>query len=183
ATGATEVDLVGHSEGTAMPQYYLKRLGGADEVRRYVAITPLYDGSTGWGVDRLIHGLEALPFGIGDAFRDGFETACGACRDALHGSTFNAELYADGVTAVPGVEYTTILSNIDEIVTPWQSGLLDAPNATNHVLQDGCPQDRSEHLAAAVTPRAMGIMLNALDPEHAVEPPCVPTIYALGYLG
>ena len=182
ATGATEVDLVGHSEGTVMPQYYLKRLGGADRVKRYVAITPLYDGSTGWGVDRLINGLEALPHGVGQRFRDFFETACGACRDALHGSTFHQELYAEGVKAVPGVEYTTILSSIDEIVTPWQSGILDAPNATNHVLQDGCAQDRSEHLAAAVSPRAMGIMLNALDPDHAVEPPCVPTVYALGYL-
>ena len=182
-TGAAEVDLVGHSEGTVMPQYYLKRLGGADKVQRYVAITPLYDGSTGWGIDGFIHALEALPLGLGEVIRDLFETVCGACRDALAGSEFNRDLYADGVKAVPGVEYTTILSRHDEIVTPWQSGLLDAPNATNHVLQDGCEQDLSEHLAAAVTPRAMGIMLNALDPEHAVTPPCVPVAGPLGYLG
>ena len=181
ATGADEVDLVGHSEGTVMPQYYLKRLGGAEEVRNYVAITPLYDGSTGWGIDEVIDGLTSLPFGIGQAIEDFFEAACGACRDALHGSQFNAELYADGVVAVPGVEYTTILTRHDEIVTPWTSGLLDAPNARNVVLQDGCEEDLSEHLSAAFTPRAMDVVLNALDPGNAVPPICVPTLPAYGY--
>lgn len=182
ATGATEVDLVGHSEGTVMPQYYLKHLGGADKVNHYVAITPLYNGSTGWGIDEVIRGLESLPF-VGESFRNAFEAICGACRDALAGSDFGRDLYSDGVKAVSGVEYTTIISSLDEIVTPWQSGLLDAPNATNHILQEGCPEDNSEHLAAAVTPRAMAIMLNALDPANHQDPPCVPTVYALGYVG
>ena len=181
ATGADEVDLVGHSEGTVMPQYYLKRLGGAEKVRSYVAITPLYDGSTGWGIDEVIHGLTSLPLGIGQAFEEFFETACGACRDALHGSQFNAELYADGVVAVPGVQYTTIVTRYDEIVTPWTSGLLDAPNATNVVLQDGCEEDLSEHLSAAFTPRAMDVVLNALDAANAVPPICAPTVPAYGY--
>lgn len=181
ATGAAEVDLVGHSEGTVMPQYYLKRLGGAEKVNAYVAITPLYDGSTGWGIDEVVHWLTSLPLGIGDAFQNFIGDVCGACLDALHGSRFTAELYADGVIAVPGVTYTTILTRYDEIVTPWTSGYLDAPNATNVVLQDGCEEDLSEHLSAGFTPRAMDIVLNALDPADAVTPICVPTIPAYGF--
>ena len=46
ATGAAKVDLVGHSEGTFMPQYWLKFLGGAGKVNRYVAMTPPYQGTT-----------------------------------------------------------------------------------------------------------------------------------------
>lgn len=53
-TGAQQVDLVGHSEGTLMPQYYLQFLGGAAKVDDYVAVTPLCNGalarcpSTAW---------------------------------------------------------------------------------------------------------------------------------------
>jgi pimeloyl-ACP methyl ester carboxylesterase len=50
STGAAKVDLVGHSEGTVMPQYYLKFLGGAAKVNRYVALAPLYQGTTLYGL-------------------------------------------------------------------------------------------------------------------------------------
>ena len=69
-TGASKVDLVGHSEGTVMPQYYLKRLGGAAKVNRYVAIAPLYQGTTLYGLSAGINALETyLPSDGSDRVR------------------------------------------------------------------------------------------------------------------
>ena len=38
ATGARKVDLLGHSQGTLMPSYYLRFLGGAPHVKRYISL-------------------------------------------------------------------------------------------------------------------------------------------------
>ena len=46
ATGAAEVDLVGHSQGGMMPRYYLKFLGGAAEVHTLVGLSPSNHGTT-----------------------------------------------------------------------------------------------------------------------------------------
>lgn len=182
ATGAENVDLVGHSQGTMMPQYYLKRLGGAARVERFVALAPGYDGTTMHGIDGFLRQVEQWPLGLGDALADALDRGCPSCHQMLRGSEFFAELYADGVVAVPGVTYTTVMSRYDELVTPYTSGVLDAPGVTNVVVQDGCEADFAEHGAVAWTPRALGYVLNALDPAHASPPPCRPTVYGFGVL-
>src|SRR5688500_18804138 len=45
ATGARKVDLIGHSEGTVMPRWYLERRGGVKFVKRFIALTPLWRGT------------------------------------------------------------------------------------------------------------------------------------------
>lgn len=172
ATGAKKVDLVGHSEGTVMPQYYLKFRGGAAKVDKFVAMTPIYKGTTLLGLGTFISVLEKNFPQVGTPVSKLVATQCGSCEEFLAGSPFNRKLYADGVYAVPGVTYTTIMTKYDELVTPYTSGRLDAPNATNYVLQDGCGLDAAEHLAVAFDPRAARIMLNALDPAHRQPLPC-----------
>jgi triacylglycerol lipase len=172
ATGATEVDLVGHSEGTVMPQWWLKFLGGAAVTNHYVAITPIYQGTTLLGTDLLLKaGRNAAP-GALLAILGGLRLVCGSCDQFVRGSDFLQELYGDGVVAVPGVTYTTIMTRFDELVVPYTSGYLGSPAATNIVLQDVCPLDFSEHLAVAFDPVVMQMVLNALDPSTARAPKC-----------
>lgn len=171
ATGASQVDFVGHSEGTFMPQYYLKFLGGAAKVKRYVAYTPLYAGSQVGGLPSLIatlqsSGLSALGIALVSSF-------CGSCPQFLTGSPMQQKLAAGGAAA-PGVEYTTVMTKYDELVIPYTSGYL--PGAHNFVLQDVCPSDFSEHGGPAFDPNADQITLNALDPEHAKPIVCQPFI-------
>ena len=45
ATGASKVDLIGHSQGTTVSAYYAKFLGGDEKVSKIVSIAPLWDGS------------------------------------------------------------------------------------------------------------------------------------------
>jgi triacylglycerol esterase/lipase EstA (alpha/beta hydrolase family) len=168
ATGAEKVDLVGHSEGTFMPQYWLKFLGGATKVDKYVALAPLYDGTTLYGVSKV---RNDNPGGASARLADLVTTGCGSCPQFLAGSDMVRKL-KEGGDAAPGVTYTTVMSKYDELVRPYTSGIMDAPGATNIVLQEVCPTDPSEHAALAFDQAAMQIVLNALDPAHAKPVSC-----------
>jgi hypothetical protein len=175
STGAAQVDLVGHSEGTVMPQYWLWKLGGAPLVHEYVALTPLYEGTTFYGVANL------ESYDQGGTFATLASGFCGSCLEFIHGSPFLTDLYKDGVAA-PGVHYTPIMTTHDELVTPYTSGYLDSPQATNIVVQDICPLDLSEHGAMAFDPVVARLVQNALDPASAVAPTCGQTGVVLGPL-
>jgi triacylglycerol lipase len=161
-TGAAEVDLVGHSEGTFMPQYYLKFLGGAAKVKRYVAYTPLYAGTNVLGLAAIRDAGEKA--GLSEPIINLVSALCGSCTQFLAGSPMQKKL-AEGGAAAPGVDYTTVMTKYDELVVPWQSGYL--AGAHNYVLQELCPFDLSEHAAVAFDPVAAQIVYNALDPVHA----------------
>lgn len=180
ATGAAKVDLVGHSEGTVMPQYYLKRLDGARFVDKFVAMTPLYHGTTFGGVNTFITALRLyLPLAF-TPVSSAVDSLCAACQQVLAGSKFLNDLYADGVYAVRGVTYTTIMTKYDELVTPYTSGRLNAPNAKNIVVQDQCATDFSEHLTVAFDPIVGRNILNALDPAHTRPIKCTLVLPGIG---
>lgn len=171
ATGASKVDLVGHSEGTFMPEYWLKYLGGADYTNRYVAMTPLYDGTDVGGFAALRDA--GTPYGLSQPLVVLSAQFCGSCSEFLTGSPMVKALNAGpGGAAVPGVQYTTIPTRNDELVVPYTSGILHAPNATNEVLQDVCPNDLSEHGSEAFDPVVAQLVFNALDPQHTHPVSC-----------
>ncbi|KPC78724.1 esterase/lipase family protein, partial [Streptomyces sp. NRRL S-4] len=168
ATGAPKADLVGHSQGGMMPNYYLKFLGGADEVNALVGIAPDNHGTTLLGLTRL------LPYFPG--IEDLLTTNTPALADQIAGSAFITKLNAGGDT-VPGVRYTVIATRYDEVVTPYRTQYLSGPNVRNVLLQDLCPVDLSEHVAIGTIDRiAFHEVANALDPAHATPTTCASVI-------
>ncbi|WP_335937183.1 esterase/lipase family protein [Streptomyces sp. PTD5-9] len=168
ATGAPEADLVGHSQGGMMPNYYLKFLGGAAKVNALVGIAPDNHGTTLLGLTRLLPyfpGVEHL-----------LNTDTPALADQVAGSPFLTKLNAGGDT-VPGVRYTVIATKYDEVVTPYRTQFLDGPNVRNVLLQDLCPLDLSEHVAVGLLDRiAYHEVANALDPAHATPTTCASVV-------
>ncbi|MFF5758093.1 alpha/beta fold hydrolase [Streptomyces longwoodensis] len=164
ATGAAEADLVGHSQGGMMPRYYLKFLGGAAKVNALVGIAPDNHGTTLSGLTHL------LPYFPGA--EDLLKATTPGLADQIVGSAFLTKLNAGGDT-VPGVRYTVIASQYDEVVTPWRSQYLSGSDVHNVLLQDLCPLDLSEHLAIGLLDRiAFHEVANALDPAHATASTC-----------
>jgi triacylglycerol esterase/lipase EstA (alpha/beta hydrolase family) len=166
ASGAKRVDLVGHSEGTVMPRYYLERRGGARFVRRFVALTPLWRGTELGGLAMLRDNTGPL----GPAAADLVASLCASCPEFLEGSPFLNDLNADG-EKVPGIRHVNIATRNDELVSPYTSGIM-ADGGKNIVLQDMCPNDVSEHGAVAFDPAVAALVLNALAPKGPQRTPC-----------
>jgi pimeloyl-ACP methyl ester carboxylesterase len=170
ATGAAKVDIVGHSEGSLMPNYYVKFLGGDAFVERYVGLTPLWDGTN--LLEAGTFSELGRPSGATDAFNQAFFGSwCQSCPQFIQGSDFLVEMNA-GPTGprVPGVTYTMVMTAYDELVVPYTSGVMDG--ATNIVIQDQCANDISEHGAVAADPVVLQDVLNALDPPNARPVTC-----------
>jgi triacylglycerol esterase/lipase EstA (alpha/beta hydrolase family) len=170
ATGASQVDVVGHSQGGMMPRFYLRFLGGATKVHTLIALSPSNHGTT-------LNGLFTLAGFLPGA--TGFFGLCPACEQQATGSAFLTSLNAGSETS-PGVNYTVIQSTNDEVVTPYSSAFLSGSNVTNILLQAQCFLDQGEHLSAPYDHIADADVLNALDPAHAVAPACSPVLPIAG---
>ena len=175
ATGASKVDLVGHSQGGMMPRYYLKFLGGAPKVQTLVGLAPSNHGTTLDGLATLTDELATVLPGVSSALG----SACQACAQQIAGSSFMTSLNAGGDT-VAGPTYTVIETRNDEIVTPYTLAFLPGPHVTNIVLQNVCPLDQTDHIGIADDTVALHLVLNALDPAHPQIVPCVPVLPILG---
>jgi triacylglycerol esterase/lipase EstA (alpha/beta hydrolase family) len=165
ATGAAEVDVVGHSQGGMMPRYYLKYLGGASEVRALVGLSPSNHGTT-------LNGLFILSnfFPGANQFTGAL---CPACEQQRAGSAFITNLNAGGET-VPGVDYTVIQTRYDTVVTPYTSAFLSGPNVKNILLQNQCILDFGDHLSMPYDHIVGADVLTALDPANPRPVICTP---------
>ncbi|WP_045823797.1 esterase/lipase family protein [Williamsia herbipolensis] len=177
ATGAAKVDIVGHSQGTLMPTWFVRYLDGASSVGRYVSLAPLWNG-TGGAVGAQA-GVVARRLGITETGLP----VCAACGQMQTGSALLAEVNAGGGPYVPGIAYTNISTMYDEAVIPYTSGQVagrPGDDVTNFVVQNGCSADHSDHVAVAASRRAATYVLNALDPAHPRSVPCLPVLPIVG---
>ncbi|WP_301173866.1 esterase/lipase family protein [Actinomadura geliboluensis] len=126
-TGASQVDIVNHSMGGLVSQYYLKVLNGNPNVAHLASIAGANHGTT-------------------------YATACTifeTCRQMLPGSSFILQISAGDET--PGsTQYATWYSPCDGIIIPYTSTRLDGAN--NHYVP--C-QTHIGFLADAVVLRAI----------------------------
>jgi triacylglycerol esterase/lipase EstA (alpha/beta hydrolase family) len=166
ASGASKVDIVGHSQGGMMPRFFLKNLGGAARTHGLVGLAPSNYGTT-------LQGIATLAGDGGGVLAPIIAAICAACQQQIQGSQFLAALNSPS-DAVAGVRFTVIETNRDEVVTPFANAFLRTPGVTNELVQDVCPADTSGHIALATEDQnAWQLVLNALDPAHARGVICV----------
>lgn len=173
ATGAPQVDLVGYSQGAVVARAYLRWNGGAAStaggpapVHGLIGLSGVNHGTTLLGVATAVDALGLTPL---------LKGALGAGPfDLVRGSALQRELAAGGETE-PNVRYTMLATQTDEVSVPSSDAYLTAaPGHTvdNVLLQRGCPTDLSDHFNVTYSPRAIALVLRALDPTDGRRVPC-----------
>jgi pimeloyl-ACP methyl ester carboxylesterase len=147
STGASKVDLIGHSEGTLVARYYINKLGGAPKVDSYISLAgPHYGTYAG---------------NIADFF--GIDIFCEACEQMAIGSDFLNDLNA-GPDVAAGVAVTTFRTNWDLAVRPVDNAKLK-DGANNILVQDQCWWKTTGHSDFAFDGAAYDGMRDAIRKE------------------
>ncbi|QLY32185.1 alpha/beta fold hydrolase [Nocardia huaxiensis] len=132
-TGAARVDIVGHSQGGTIAEYYAKNLGGASKVRSAILLAVATHGTDLLGTVELANQVPALGGLVNSTMLPSF---CPACVDLQRGSAFMRTLGA-GPIAQPGVRYSVLATYDDSVVTPaGAASFIDEPGVTNLFVQD-----------------------------------------------
>jgi pimeloyl-ACP methyl ester carboxylesterase len=162
-TGSAQVDLVGHSQGGMLTEYYAKILGDAGNVHRIVALSPTTHGTT---LDGLTNLASYFP-GANELVDD----YCPACYDQEAGSAVITAL-DNGPIAQPGIGYTVIETQNETVVTPVGSSFINEPGVLNEYVQSFCPSDSVDHADLAYDNVVIQLVKNALTPAAAQAPNC-----------
>lgn len=189
-TGASQVDMVGHSQGGIVIRQYLKAEGGADNALNVVTLGATNNGTGLLGIGTLgrafnnagIPVLQLVQLGVGvSGIQQVFD------------SPFLEQLNAGGET-MAGVNYTVVATEYDEVSNPYEwTFLTDNPAGAfvqNITLQDGCAQDISDHVSMSYSPRVLDIVETAIannDPRATAmnldELACEPNGFIAGDTG
>ena len=164
-TGVPKIDIVGHSGGGGLlMQYYLNVLNGYPNVDKAISIAPSNHGVSFSTLTWVFRNVSPRMYHL--MARKLFPLADQGAPD----SEMIDMIYGNGDTR-PGPRYTVIMTEHDQIVTPYHKAFLKGDNVTNILLQDGCPEDFSEHASIIYNKRAWLHVLNALDPDNTKPVP------------
>jgi triacylglycerol esterase/lipase EstA (alpha/beta hydrolase family) len=158
-TKAAKVDLVGHSQGGMMPNYYIKLLGGASKVNELIGLAPSNHGTTLDGLTKLV---EVFPFA--SEIVSGLLEFLGApsLPEQEENSAFVKKLFGSGEPIVAGVKYVVIETEHDEVVTPYTHAFLSGSGVTNILIQSQCPSDPVAHIGMFDDSPSLQNVLNQL---------------------
>lgn len=164
-SGATQVDLVGHSQGALAARAYIKNYGGEPLVDKMISLA---GPNAGTGIIPLVEFLTGpllAPFGVTCE-------SVSPCEQMERGSDFITGLNAGDMT--PGdVEYYAFYTNNDELVWYWGTGIFGLPaikydnaklgsGATNIEIGQMCPLRIVGHLGMIIDPVPIHMALDAL---------------------
>ena len=161
-TGASKVDIVGHSQGGLLARQYIKFNGGATKVQKLITLGATHHGTTLDGIGTLGRAINNLGIDILSVAQ--LPVGVSGIQQVVGSDVINA-VNADGDT-VPGIDYTIIRTLRDEVTTPSQSTFLTAgqgATVNNVTLQNLCPLDQSDHVSMSYSPRAVSLIKRALD--------------------
>ncbi len=135
STHASQVDIVGHSQGGMMPRYYMKFLGGAPLVHMLVGLAPSNHGTT---LSALVMEETSMKLGLS-------ANGCIACTEQRvgSGSTFLSTLNAGGDT-VPGPAYVVIETSHRHRGDPLHVSIHERARRPEHPSADTMPQRHDE---------------------------------------
>ncbi|TCP50881.1 alpha/beta hydrolase family protein [Tamaricihabitans halophyticus] len=160
ATGAAEVDLVGHSQGGMLGLNYLKFRGGADKVRNFVGLAPVTHGTdlNGW-VKLTNASVVGRP--LTEFLLNGF---CASCTE-MQADSDSVRRLNTGPIAQAGVRYTVIATRSDQTATPaGKASFIDEPGVRNSYVQDECSGKRLRHEQLPADPAVVRMVSNTLAP-------------------
>jgi triacylglycerol esterase/lipase EstA (alpha/beta hydrolase family) len=156
-TGSATVDLIGHSQGGLVVEYYTKFFGTAKKVHAVVALSPTTHGTTESGLATISEQLGILPV-IG--------LLCLACSDQTPHSAIVTALNS-GPVAVAGVHYTVVETTNETAVTPApQAAFIAEPGVNDVLVQTYRPASQVDHAGLAYDNTTWALVMNALDPAH-----------------
>ncbi|GGK58201.1 esterase/lipase family protein [Nocardia camponoti] len=147
ATGAAKVDIVAHSAGGFVTNYYAKVLGGGANLRSVVLLAPETRGVDGTGFleQSGVTGMSVTPVDLlrqVPGLRASLSTAMPKMASMLQVLPGSPAYHAvmDGPLAIEGVRYAVLATRNDRVATPaGASSFILEPGVTNVFYEDEFP--------------------------------------------